>query len=307
MAGRKPLPSLRPNLTRSEGSPGGDSEDPHRRRRRGAGRPRDRFGKTWLSALDTTARNSAGCSSSRTGKRSSTRRGHHPWGPSLGPPRPVHRNRKEPDADVLFASIQTLGRRRHLERLPARRLRLHRRGRVPPRRRRDLPAAHRALPPEVPARAHRHARADRRGRSPRPLRGEPRVPLRSDRGHSARVAFAFPYFGVPDEVDYANIPGVPTFDEEALTRRSPLRRAENALEQYRSRAGKRHSLLRVPAARGLHGGVLRKERGPRCRRALGRIERPRARSLERLESGELDVVAQWTSSTKASTCPTLTR
>jgi superfamily II DNA or RNA helicase len=51
----------------------------------------------------------------------------------------------------------------------------------------------------------------------------------------------FHYFGVPDEVDYRNIPWRSTrFDEEALTRAVATQsRAQNALEQYRLRAGAR--------------------------------------------------------------------
>ena len=54
--------------------------------------------------------------------------------------------RRAPDAEVLFASIQTLGRARHLEQFRPGRVRLHRRRRVPPRRGGDLPPADRPLP-----------------------------------------------------------------------------------------------------------------------------------------------------------------
>jgi superfamily II DNA or RNA helicase len=51
----------------------------------------------------------------------------------------------------------------------------------------------------------------------------------------------FHYFGVPDDVDYTNIPWRSTrFDEEALTTAvATQRRAENVLEQFRKRAARR--------------------------------------------------------------------
>src|SRR5262249_45175431 len=51
----------------------------------------------------------------------------------------------------------------------------------------------------------------------------------------------FHYFGVPDEVDYTNIPWRSTrFDEEMLTLAVATQsRAQNALEQYIKRAGAR--------------------------------------------------------------------
>ena len=53
----------------------------------------------------------------------------------------------------------------------------------------------------------------------------------------------FHYFGVPDDVDYANIPWRSTqFDEEALTAAvATQRRAENALEQFRTRGARARS------------------------------------------------------------------
>ena len=60
-------------------------------------------------------------------------------------------------------------------------------------------------------------------------------------GVRKRLLSPFHYFGVPDDVDYANIPWRSTrFDEEALTTAvATQRRAENALEQFRKHAATR--------------------------------------------------------------------
>ena len=149
---------------------------------------------------------------------------------------------KAPEADVLFASVQTLGRRIHLDNFDPRRLRLRRDRRVPPRRGRHLPPPHRALRAALPAGPHRDTRTHRRRRSPGPLRGEPRLSLRSlPRASSCGLLAPFHYFGVPDEVDYSNIPWRNSrFDEAALTEAVATRaRAQNALEQWRQRGGSR--------------------------------------------------------------------
>ncbi|MGH9390905.1 MAG: DEAD/DEAH box helicase, partial [Vicinamibacteria bacterium] len=119
--------------------------------------------------------------------------------------------------------------------------------------------------------------------------------FRCDLAEGIRLGLLSPfhYFGVPDEVDYANIPWRSSrFEEEALTEALATRsRAENALEQYRARAGGR-TLAFCCSTR--HADFM-------CEFFLGAGLRvasvhsaptsdPRARSLERLEAGELDVV-----------------
>ncbi len=103
----------------------------------------------------------------------------------------------------------------------------------------------------------------------------------------------FKYFGVPDMVNYENIPWRSNrFDEEALTTAVATEvRAQNALEQYRARAGtrtlafccsKRHAdfMSSFFANEGLRVAAVHS----------GENTDPRTSSLERLEKGELDVV-----------------
>lgn len=103
----------------------------------------------------------------------------------------------------------------------------------------------------------------------------------------------FDYYGVPDEVDYAQIPWRSNrFDEEELTSAvATTSRAENALDQLRRRGGsrtvafcvsQRHAdfMRRYFAAAGLRTASVH----------AGLTSDPRARSLERLQAGELDVI-----------------
>ena len=113
------------------------------------------------------------------------------------------------------------------------------------------------------------------------------------RGIEEELLSPFEYFGVPDEVDYSNIPWRSRrFDEAALTTAVSTRaRAQNALEQ----------LQRVGAKRTLgfccsqqHADFMAEH----FRRAGMRVASvhsgpdsdPRARSLEALSTGELDIV-----------------
>lgn len=148
---------------------------------------------------------------------------------------------RQPGADVLFASIQTLGRANHL----------------------------RTFDPKdfdyIIVDEFHHAAASTYRRlidyfRPKFLLGLTATPERTDGGNLLalcqenlvfRVDFAegirrgllspFGYFGVPDEVDYTNIPWRSNrFDEEALTNAVATQaRAQNALEQYQLRAGSR--------------------------------------------------------------------
>lgn len=148
---------------------------------------------------------------------------------------------KSPDADVLFASIQTLGRSHHLERF--------------------LPTTFDYI--VVDEFHHAAARTYRRliaHFTPRFLLGLTATPERMDGGDllslcqenlvyrrdmiagiEAGLLCPFRYFGVPDNVDYSNIPWRSSrFDEEELTKAvATNRRAENALEQFRKWGGQR--------------------------------------------------------------------
>ncbi|RMD85355.1 MAG: HIT domain-containing protein, partial [Candidatus Dadabacteria bacterium] len=103
----------------------------------------------------------------------------------------------------------------------------------------------------------------------------------------------FRYYGVPDDVDYQNIPWRGhRFDEKQLTRHvATLARAENALEQYRKRAGKR-TLAFCCSVR--HADFMRdffRAKGLRAASVhSGASSDPRALSLQRLAAGDIDVV-----------------
>ncbi len=200
---------------------------------------------------------------------------------------------KSPDAEVIFASIQTLGRKAHLERF---------------------------APDEfdyivVDEFHHAAARTYRRlidYFEPKFLLGLTATPERTDGGDllalcQENLVFRcdlpegiregllspFHYFGVPDEVNYENIPWRSNrFDEEKLTEAVATRsRAQNALEQYRTRGGTR-TLAFCCSMR--HADFMRsyfREAGVRAAAVhSGTTSDPRAASLERLEEGELDVL-----------------
>ena len=103
----------------------------------------------------------------------------------------------------------------------------------------------------------------------------------------------FHYFGVPDEVDYENIPWRSSrFDEVALTKKLATRsRAQNALEQYRTHGGAQ-TLAFCCSTR--HADFMREffqDAGVRAAAVHSEAASdPRATSLEQLSAGELDVV-----------------
>lgn len=200
---------------------------------------------------------------------------------------------KQPDADVLFASIQTLGRAKHLERF-----------------------APDAFDYIVVDEFH-HAAAKTYRRlidyfTPKFLLGLTATPERTDGGDlltlcqenlvfrkdlvegiEAGLLSPFQYFGVPDEVDYSNIPWRSSrFDEEELTKAvATTQRAENALEQYRKRAGQRtlafccsqrHADFMVEHFQnaGVRGVAVHS----------GPTSAPRASALEWLAEGRIDVI-----------------
>jgi superfamily II DNA or RNA helicase/HKD family nuclease/diadenosine tetraphosphate (Ap4A) HIT family hydrolase len=200
---------------------------------------------------------------------------------------------KDLDADVLFASIQTLGRRQHLE----------------------------AFSPEffdyvIVDEFHHAAAATYRKLigwfQPKFLLGLTATPERTDGGDLLALCqqnlvyrcdlvegvrrdllAPFHYFGVPDEVDYTNIPWRSTrFDEESLTNAvATHRRAENALEQFRKRAAKRALGFCVSQRHADFMARFFNDRGVRAVSVhAGPTSAPRAPSLERLSAGDLDIV-----------------
>jgi superfamily II DNA or RNA helicase len=197
------------------------------------------------------------------------------------------------DAEVVFASVQTLGRQAHLERF--------------------APTAFDYL---VVDEFH-HASAPTYRRllkhfTPRFLLGLTATPERSDGGDLLQLCgenlvfrcdvvegirkellCPFHYFGVPDEVDYRNIPWKSTrFDEEALTQAVATQaRAQNVLEQWQRRAGQRTLGFCVSQRHADFMARFFTERGVRCAAVhSGPTSAPRASSLEALAAGELQVV-----------------
>lgn len=202
---------------------------------------------------------------------------------------------KQPEADVLFASVQTLGRTAHLQRFGAEQF--------------DY----------IVIDEFHHAAAGTYRRlieyfSPKFLLGLTATPERSDggdllalcqenvvyrcdldRGIRLGLLAPFRYLGVPDEVDYTNIPWRSTrFDEEALTTAVATQsRALNALEQWRRHAGPGSRTLAFCVSQR-HADFMARFFDEQGLRAVavhaGTTSAPRAASLERLEAGELDIV-----------------
>lgn len=197
------------------------------------------------------------------------------------------------DAEVLFASIQTLGRQRHLDVF-----------------------ARDAFDYIIVDEFH-HAAATTYRRlidyfAPKFLLGLTATPERTDggdllalcqenlvyrcdvvRGIREGLLCPFSYVGVPDEVDYTNIPWRSAhFDEAALTAAVATQsRAQNALEQYRKHGGKR-TLAFCCSQR--HADFMREffvGHGVRAAAVhAGPTSDPRATALEQLSAGEIDVL-----------------
>jgi superfamily II DNA or RNA helicase/HKD family nuclease len=197
------------------------------------------------------------------------------------------------DADVTFASIQTLGRRTHLDRFAADTF--------------DY----------IVVDEFHHASAATYRRlldhfTPRFLLGLTATPERTDgadllalcgenlvyradlvEGIRRGLLSPFDYYGVPDEVDYAQIPWRSTrFDEEALTTAvATTTRADNALDHLRRRGGTKTIAFCVSQR---HADFMHRHfRNAGLRTAsvhAGSTSDPRTRSLERLQAGELDVL-----------------
>lgn len=202
-------------------------------------------------------------------------------------------NERAPNADILFASIQTLSRNEHLRRFDPR-----------------------AFDYIVVDEFHHAAAATYRRLidhfEPRFLLGLTATPERSDggdllalcqenlvyrclvpRGIELGLLCPYHYFGVPDDVDYTNIPWRSTrFDEEALTEAvATQRRAGTVLEQWRKRAGDRTLAFCVSQR---HADFMRRyfrEQGIASAAVhAGSSSDSRSVSLERLAAGELKVV-----------------
>ena len=200
---------------------------------------------------------------------------------------------KSRDADVLFASIQTLGRMDHLRGFPRDRF--------------DY-----IVVDEFHHAAARTYRQLLDYFTPRFLLGLTATPERMDGGDllalcqenlvyrkdvvagiEAGLLCPFQYFGVPDDVDYTNIPWRSSrFDEEELTKAvATTRRAGNALEQFRERGGDRGLGFCCSQRHANFMAEYFNENGVRSVAVhSGAGSSPRATTLEALEAGRLDIV-----------------
>jgi superfamily II DNA or RNA helicase/HKD family nuclease/diadenosine tetraphosphate (Ap4A) HIT family hydrolase len=102
----------------------------------------------------------------------------------------------------------------------------------------------------------------------------------------------FHYFGIPDEVDYRNIPWRGRFDEEVLTQHvATQKRAANAFEQYQVYGGQRTLAF---CCSQIHADFMTEYfTGQGVRAAAvhsGPQSAPRASTLKRLADGEVEVV-----------------
>jgi superfamily II DNA or RNA helicase/HKD family nuclease/diadenosine tetraphosphate (Ap4A) HIT family hydrolase len=252
------------------------------------------LGKTWLSAFDSNRPEFARIlfvahreeilgQALRTYRqvRPTARLGHYTG------------QERDPSADILFASIQTLGKSRHLQRF-------------------EKDAFDYIVVDEfhhASARTYRNLIEHFR---PKFLLGLTATPERTDGGDllalcqenvvyrcdlreglKRALLCPFEYFGVPDEVDYTNIPWRNAgFDEEELTTRLAVdTRAENALKQLDTRGGRRTLAFCVSQRHADFMADYLKRRGKRAVAVhSGESSAPRAQSLEQLSSGHLDVI-----------------
>lgn len=200
---------------------------------------------------------------------------------------------KKVDAEILFASVQTLGKKSHLDNF-------------------DPQTFDYIVVDEF-----HHAAASTYRRlidhfRPKFLLGLTATPERTDGGDLLALCqenlvyrcdlvdgirrgllSPFHYYGVPDEVDYSNIPWRSNrFDEEALTRAVATRsRAQNALEQYQKRAARRTLAF---CCSQLHANFMADFFQKAGVKAVavhsGEGSAPRERSLEELERGDIQVI-----------------
>lgn len=250
------------------------------------------LGKTWLSAFDSQSFRRVLFVAHREEilgqalENYRAIRAHDSFGRYTG-------DEKSPAAAVLFASIQTLSRQAHLERF-----------------RRDefdyivVDEFH-----------HAHAGSYRRlidYFNPKFLLGLTATPERTDgaallalcednlvyrcdltEGIRRGLLCPFRYFGVPDIVDYRNIPWRNRrFDENELTKAVATQtRAANALEQYRKRAGRRTLAFCVSQTHADFMSRYFVEHGVSAKAVhAGPTSAPRAESLEALQEGDLSVL-----------------
>ena len=197
------------------------------------------------------------------------------------------------DSDVLFASIQTLGRVQHLNRF-------------------SPDAFDYIVVDEFHHAAARTYRQLIEHFSPRFLLGLTATPERMDGGDllalcqenliyrkdvvagiESGLLCPFRYFGVPDDIDYSNIPWRSTrFDEVELTKAlATIRRAQNALEQFRKRGGTRALGFCCSQKHADFMADYFRDAGVRAVAVhAGETSAPRASALAALAEGRIDIV-----------------
>ena len=250
------------------------------------------LGKTWLSAFDSenfervlfvAHREEILAQAQETFRRV---RPHARFGFYTG-------NEKDLHADVLFASIQTLGRSGHLRKFE--------------------PSAFDYI---VVDEFHHAAAPTYRTLidhfTPKFFLGLTATPERTDGGDllalcqenlvfrcdlfegiSEDLLSPFKYFGIADDVDYEQIPWRSSFfDEKALTQAlATQQRAQNAFEQYRARNVKKTIGFCCSISHADFMATFFKERGLRAVAIhSGGSSAPRTTALEQLKSGDLDIV-----------------
>lgn len=200
---------------------------------------------------------------------------------------------KDLEADILFASIQTLGKARHLRNFPP-----HSFDYV------VVDEFHHAAAPTYRTLISHF--------TPKFLLGLTATPERTDGGDllglcqenlvfrcdlfegiSEKLLCPFLYFGVPDEVDYAQIPWRSSaFDETALTAALATQsRAQNAFEQFRKHGGTKSIGFCCSIVHADFMTAFFKERGVRAAAIhSGESSAPRVTALELLQAGALDII-----------------
>ncbi len=250
------------------------------------------LGKTWLAAFDAQPFRRVLFVAHREEILSQARRTYRAIRPSatLGH---YTDDSKDPGADVVFASIQTIGRAEHLARF-------------------DVRAFDYVVIDEF---HHAAARTYRRlidHFDPEFLLGLTATPERTDGGDllalcgenlvyrcdlaegiSRALLCPFRYYGIPDEVEYENIPWRSgRFDEQALESAVATEvRAANAFEQWGRRGGRRTLAFCVSQRHADFMAAYFQARDVACAAVhTGPTGAPRALSLEQLKAGELRVV-----------------
>jgi superfamily II DNA or RNA helicase/diadenosine tetraphosphate (Ap4A) HIT family hydrolase len=250
------------------------------------------LGKTWLSAFDSAGFDRVLFVAHREeilNQALSTFRRIRP-NASLGRYGGGERDR---DADVVFASVQTLGRKTHLRQF-----------------------GKQSFDYIVIDEFH-HASASTYRRvidhfEPKFLLGLTATPERSDGGDllalcgenlvfrcdlvagiNRELLSPFRYIGVPDEVDFSNIPWRSgRFDPGTLEHAVATdRRADNAHEQWRKHSNQRTLAFCVSKRHADFMASYFSAKGVRCVAVhSGQTSAPRTQSLKELEAGQLDVV-----------------